>query len=121
MQRIEANVATQFADVTRPRQAAQDQVDQAVEAREREQSDDALSARELSPEQMEGAVAQIQKVVQAATGRALTFEVDDERKDLIVTVKDGEGEVIRQIPSQEVLDLRKRLDDLVGVFVDDMA
>lgn len=121
MQRIDTGVSAQIPDFTRPRQTAQDLVSQAIEAHKSEQKDDSLSAQELTPEQLQGTLAQIQKVVQAATGRALSFEVDEEKKGMIVTVKDSEGDVIRQIPSEEVLALRRRLDDLVGVFLDDRA
>lgn len=121
MTRIEANVATQFADVTRPQQSAQDLVSQAIEARKVSQKDDVLSNREISAEELNSTIAQIQKVVQAATGRALSFEVDDEQRNLIVSVKDSDGEIIRQIPSDEVLALRRRLEDLVGVFLDSEA
>ncbi|TVR45138.1 MAG: flagellar protein FlaG [Planctomycetota bacterium] len=121
MQRIESNIATQFADITRPRQTAQDLVSQAIEANKVEKRGDAISSRDISAEELSSTVAQIQKVVQAATGRALSFEVDEEKKGIIVTVKDDEGEIIRQIPSEEVLALRRRLEDLVGVFLDDQA
>ncbi|TVR14464.1 MAG: flagellar protein FlaG [Planctomycetota bacterium] len=121
MQRIESNVATQIADQTRPLQASQDVTDQANQARVRDQQPDQLVKRDISPGELGDVVSQMQKIVQAATGRALSFEVDDERKDMIVTVKDSDGEVIRQIPSEEVMDLRRRLEDHVGVFLDDIA
>lgn len=121
MQRIDTQVAAQLPDISRPRQNAQDSLNQAIEARKVEQSSDSLSAREISPEELTGTVAQIQKVVEAATGRELSFAVDEDKQGVIVTVKDSEGEVIRQIPSEEILALRKRLEDLVGVFVDDRA
>ena len=75
----------------------------------------------MQADDIDGTLAQIQKVVEAATGRALSFEVDEEEKDLIVTVKADDGEVIRQIPSKEIVELRKRLEDLVGVFMDESA
>ena len=121
MQRIDTGVSAQLGDISRPRQTAQDQANQARESKRVEQSPDKLVDRDVKADDINGTLAQIQKVVEAATGRALSFEVDDEDKDLIVTVKDNDGEVIRQIPSEEVLELRKRLDDLVGVFMDDFA
>lgn len=121
MQRIESNVATQIADHSRPVQAAQTISDQADEARVQDQKADQLAKRDMSPGELGDVVAQMQKIVQAATGRALSFEVDEDRKDMIVKVKDSDGEIIRQIPSDEIMDLRRRLDDLVGVFLDDMA
>jgi flagellar protein FlaG len=57
--------------------------------------------------------------------RNLTFSIDDETKRSIVTVKDSQsGDVIRQIPSEEVLKLAERIQELqqdvgssVGVFI----
>lgn len=121
MQRIDTGISTQIGDISRPRQSEQDQTIQVREARKAEKASDSLAEREVKADDIDGTLAQIQKVVEAATGRALSFEVDDEEKDLIVTVKDNDGEVIRQIPSEEIVELRKRLDDLVCVFMDESA
>nr|WP_269468549.1 flagellar protein FlaG [Alteromonas sp. ASW11-130] len=45
--------------------------------------------------------------------RNLSFSVDEETNRSVVTVKDGEsGAVVRQIPSEEVLRLAERIQDL---------
>lgn len=57
--------------------------------------------------------------------RDLSFTFDNETKRTIVTVKESSsGEVIRQIPSEEVLKLASRIQELqedvvnsVGVFI----
>ena len=47
----------------------------------------------------------------------LRFEVDSESKEVIVKIVDPENdEVIRQIPSEELLAIRERMEDLVGVL-----
>src|SRR3990170_6273058 len=47
----------------------------------------------------------------------LRFEVDSESKEVIVKIVDPENdEVIRQIPSEEILAIRERMEDLVGVL-----
>lgn len=47
----------------------------------------------------------------------LRFEVDSESKEVIVKIVDPENdEVIRQIPSEELLAIRARMEDLVGVL-----
>jgi flagellar protein FlaG len=121
MQRIDTGISTQIGDISRPRHTEQDQTIQVREARRVEKASDSLAEREVQADDIDGILAQIQKVVEAATGRALSFKVDDEEKDLIVTVKDSDGEVIRQIPSEEIVELRKRLEDLVGGFMDTSA
>ena len=70
---------------------------------------------------MRSTVAHIKQVIEAASGRQLSFSVDDTGKTLLVKIVGDQGEVIRQIPSQEVLDLRKRIDALVGAFIDKRA
>lgn len=51
--------------------------------------------------------------------RNLSFSVDKESGDSIIIIKDSENdEVIRQIPSEELLVIRKKMDYLVGVLFD---
>ena len=47
----------------------------------------------------------------------LRFEVDSRSKEVIVKIIDSSNdEVIRQIPTEELLAIRKRMEDLVGVL-----
>jgi len=47
----------------------------------------------------------------------LRFDVNNEGRETIVRIVDVEtGDVIRQIPSEELLALRERMDDLIGVL-----
>lgn len=47
----------------------------------------------------------------------LRFEVDSRSKEVIVKIVDpSSDEVIRQIPSEELLSIRERMEDLVGVL-----
>ncbi len=47
----------------------------------------------------------------------LRFEVDSDSKEVIVKIVDpANDEVIRQIPSEELLAIRERMQDLVGVL-----
>ena len=51
--------------------------------------------------------------------RNLSFSVDEDSGDSIIIIKDSENdEVIRQIPSEELLVIRKKMDYLVGVLFD---
>jgi len=50
-----------------------------------------------------------------ATQRNLQFKVDDSTKELVVKIVDSEsGELVRQIPSEEMLDFIKRMQELQG-------
>lgn len=63
-------------------------------------------------QQLEEAVANIQEVVQSIS-RDLNFSLDDSTGSLVVKVTDTKsGDLIRQIPSEEALNLAKRLDEV---------
>jgi flagellar protein FlaG len=65
-----------------------------------------------SAEQIETAVAQLSEFVQT-NSRQLNFSVDEGSNKQVVKVTDAEsGKIIRQIPSEEVLKLSERLQDL---------
>ena len=125
MSRIDAQVATQVADVTRPVQARQDQHLQVAAARQRTVSgaDESLVVADEAPtsDELHTAIAHIKQVIEVASGRQLSFSVDESGKTLLVKIVGDQGQIIRQIPSQEVLDLRKRIDALVGAFINRTA
>lgn len=51
--------------------------------------------------------------------RNLSFSVDEQLGQDVIVVKDSESdEVIRQIPSEELVILRKKMDDVVGILFD---
>lgn len=74
-----------------------------------------------SSEQLTQAVKQIQDVIkQNANG--LQFSIDEDVGVPVVKVIDTESKkVIRQIPSQEVLEIAKALDKLQGLLVKQQA
>ncbi|MGQ9485453.1 MAG: flagellar protein FlaG [Desulfosoma sp.] len=48
----------------------------------------------------------------------LSFEIHDKTGDLVVRVLDKDtGEIIRQIPPEEMLKLREKLEELTGVLL----
>jgi flagellar protein FlaG len=54
--------------------------------------------------------------------RELQFSVDDKSGDTVIKVVDSEtDEVVRQIPSEEVVRLRQRLQEVAGVIFQDSA
>jgi flagellar protein FlaG len=67
-----------------------------------------------SPEAVVAAAKQIDSYLKKA-GRTLEFRVDAETNRTIVTVRHADsGEVIRQIPGEEVLKLARHLQSLGG-------
>lgn len=67
---------------------------------------------DVSDAQIETAVSQLSEFVQSSN-RQLNFSVDKGSNKQVVKVTDAvSGEIIRQIPSEEVLKLSERLQDL---------
>ena len=72
-----------------------------------------------SPEQIEEAVIRLQKTLQHVEPR-IELSIDKELNQVIVRVVDKEsGELIRQIPSEEILKLKRFFSDQSGLFVEE--
>lgn len=126
MSRIDANLAVPMGDFARPPAVAEDHVlhQQAVRSRAMLRppgevlglADDTASADDVR-----AAAEQVRQVIEVASGRQLSFDVDDSGKTLLFKITGNQGEVIKQIPSRDVLELRERIDALVGALVDQNA
>ena len=57
----------------------------------------------------------------AKNGRDLSFSVDDVANKVVLTVKNREGEVVRQIPNEVVLRVAHSLEDMKGLLQDDKS
>lgn len=81
-----------------------------------EQSTTAAQRNAEKPENLDQMVSELNDLVQELR-RELQFSVDEDNGDTIVKIIDkNTEEVIRQIPSEEVLALRKRLEEMSGVI-----
>lgn len=68
------------------------------------------------PEEVEAIASEVQ-IFLKRLNTELRFEVNSESREVIVKIVDPESdEVIRQIPSEELLAIRERMEDLVGVL-----
>jgi len=83
----------------------------------------ALSQREGKPSR-EQAIQYVQEIQTRfdKMGTNLQFSIDNSSEDVVVkiTAKDS-GELIRQFPSEAILQLRNQLNDLVGTLFDGKA
>lgn len=69
-------------------------------------------------EMMERTVAALNDVFEQ-TNVGLRFRVDEATGDTIVSVIDRDtGDVLRQVPAEEILQMRQRLQELMGVLFD---
>jgi flagellar protein FlaG len=65
------------------------------------------------------AVAQQMRDFLRSNGRDLEFRVDADTRSMVITVREAaSGEVIRQIPCEEALQMRRFLDEWSGTFLD---
>jgi flagellar protein FlaG len=72
-------------------------------------------------EQVEQAAARVKEVLRGTTSR-LEIEIDHDLDKVVIKILNGEsGEIIRQIPSQELLDLAKHLEAPKGLLVRERA
>lgn len=125
MSRIDAPIATQIADSSRPIQTSQIIQHQADAARSQEfkSAEQDASSGYVDPESLKAASQQLKQVLEAASGKKFAFglKIDDQTKDVVVEFRDEEGKVVKELPSREVRELQQRLSDLVGIFVDTKA
>lgn len=122
MTRIDAAVATQVVDSTRPNQTSRDQADQLGQAVRQTANGPQGDATPPTAEEVRSAAARLQQVIEAASGRQLNFNFDKKYDELVAVIQDSKtGETIRQIPAKEILKLRSQIDDIVGVMVNKQA
>lgn len=73
------------------------------------------------PNRLEDVVSDLNELVRDLH-RELKFSVDDDSGDTVIRVIDkATDEVVRQIPSEELMHLRKRLQEAAGVIFHDSA
>lgn len=75
----------------------------------------------LSNEELEEAVESLREY--AGWGNFnIGFDTDDETESLVITITDRDsGELLRQIPPEQILKLRDHLQDVLGLVFDHLA
>ncbi|MGN6388874.1 MAG: flagellar protein FlaG [Burkholderiaceae bacterium] len=74
-----------------------------------------------SAEQLQEAIKSINKTLKGVN-QDLEFSIDaDTRRTILKVVDQQTGEVIRQLPSEEALEIAKALDRLQGLLLSDKA
>lgn len=71
-----------------------------------------------SQEQVKRAVESMKQLAETAAPNSLQFSIDDDTGKTIVRVSDAQtGEIIRQIPSKELLEIARSLDKMQGMLL----
>lgn len=74
-----------------------------------------------APERLTGAIQRVNETVESLLGvdKRLRFRVDDATGTVIATLTDGKTEeIVRQIPSEDFLDVAARLRELGSLLLD---
>lgn len=108
-------------DRTRPRVAPVAKGEKSGQGKLDEQALHGRKAGSLSADDLRDLTEEIQDRFDAM-GARLGFSVHEATEDIVVEVTERKsGELIRQIPSEEVLALREKLNELVGLLFDKQA
>ncbi len=123
MSRIDAILAPQIGDLVRPQSLAVDRQTQNQAAQSKEDEDSVTnSSQPVSAEHVRSAAAQLKQVIEAASSQRLSLDIDKDTDQTFMRVTDTRtGEVIKQIPSKEMLQLHARLQAFIGLFIDRKA
>ncbi len=74
------------------------------------------------PEQVQKAIQALKQLIETKAPNGLAFSVDDSSGRTVVRITDQEtGETIRQIPSEEMLEIARSLDKFQGMLVQQKA
>lgn len=85
-------------------------------------SEAAPQQQQPKPEQVQKAMESMKQLVETRAPNSLSFSIDDATGKTVVKVSDANtGEIIRQIPSEELLDIARSLDKLQGMLLRDKA
>ena len=77
----------------------------------------APATQAVSPEQLKAAVNSVQEYIKPLNNN-LEFSVINDTRQVLVKVVDSETkEVIRQIPSEEMIAIARALDSIKGLFI----
>lgn len=113
-----ANVVSSYQKTERAERASEQKVDEAFPVIEEAKS---ISNQEVSREQLEVLAEKLQDFV-SSLNKGLQFSVHEESgRDVIKVIDRESDEVVRQYPSEEVLELVAKLSDAAGNFINSQA
>ena len=106
--------------VAKPSEAVRTQAVQAAEIAKPTVENKPKQDPQESRRTLEEATEQLNQQMRR-NSRDLNFSLDDVSKKLVVTVKNLEGEVIRQIPSEVALRVAHNVDNMKGLMQDEKS
>lgn len=86
-----------------------------------EESQTVVTPQPLQREEVEQAAAELDRVLKQTKGD-LSVSVDETTGMMVVKIMDSStGEVVRQIPPQELMDADISMSKIIGLLIDDQA
>jgi flagellar protein FlaG len=80
------------------------------------------SAPQPKPEQIQKAIESLRQMIETKAPNSLAFSIDDSSGRTIVRITDAKtGEMIRQIPSEEMLEIARSIDKMQGTLLQQKA
>ena len=74
------------------------------------------------PAQVQKMVESLKQMIEAKAPNSLAFSIDDSTGKTIIRITDAQtGEMIRQIPSEEMLEIARSLDKMQGALLRQQA
>lgn len=72
-------------------------------------------------EELDAALAELREKLAAVRPEPyrVSIKEDEESGELVIRIKDADGEVVKQFPPEKILNLHQKMDDLVGMIVDE--
>ncbi len=77
----------------------------------------------LDPQAAREYIEQVQEVLDrvAPAPHKVTFRRDDTTNGFVIEVRNPDGSMIRQYPPEKLLNLRRKLDEMSGMVIDQMT
>jgi flagellar protein FlaG len=119
---IQSSLGTQLGlEVAGSRQPAQDGASTAAASGQQPKTQVQDSKPATDPAEVKKAVESLNKTI-GNLNQSLQFSVDDDTKmDVVKVIDINSREVLRQIPSPEVISIAKAIDKLQGMLIKDKA
>lgn len=74
------------------------------------------------PEQVQKAMESLKQLIESKAPNSLSFSIDDTTGKTVVRITDAQtGEMIRQIPSEEMLEIARSLDRMQGMLLQEQG
>lgn len=83
----------------------------------------ANSAPVMDPEQAQALAREVQDALDrvAPASHEVAFRRDEATNSFVIEVRDLDGSTVRQYPPEKLLNLRRRLDELSGMVIDQVT